>query len=133
MKSMSMVTIKTSFAIWSLRDNPVWDKSLFSSSFDVTPSQPVKPTLPRKTPPSTKTTKQLTKTVPESDQPKLNGIVNKGNTCYASSIIQCLFALPSFRSNFFTISSLKAPLSKSFHKICNLLNTGTAAIDPSFF
>ena len=143
-KRMSMVAIKTSFAIWSLRDNPVWDKSLFSNPAENSlprPSKPVenspprssKPALARKPAHPTNMSKQNTESAPEISLSKLNGIVNKGNTCYASSIIQCLFALPSLRSNLFTISSPKAPLNKSFHKICNLLKSGKSAIDPSSF
>ena len=64
---------------------------------------------------------------------KLNGIVNKGNTCYANSIIQCLFALPSFCFHLFSLISPKTSLSKSFLKICQALKSAKVPVDPSPF
>ena len=65
--------------------------------------------------------------------PMLKGVVNKGNTCYASSIIQCLFAMPSFCSHMFSLSQPKSSLGRSFLKICQAMKQARAPVDPSPF
>ena len=136
---MSMASIKASFAIWSMRDNPVWDKALFNESEVAPPiSQPSRkcqaassvPDLP--IPSREKSVLHDPTENSNTLSPRLIGIVNKGNT-HASSIIQCLFSLPSFRALMFSISSPRSSLSKSFLRICQSLKTSKHPVDPSVF
>ena len=61
---------------------------------------------------------------------KYCGIINKGNTCYANVILQCLkvFAV-LWSSN----DQIKSTLSSSVRKIMFLLHSAKSPIDPSFF
>ena len=58
------------------------------------------------------------------------GIINKGNTCYASVILQCLKIFPVLWSS---NDQIKSTLYSSVRKIMLQLHSAKSPIDPSFF
>ena len=58
------------------------------------------------------------------------GIINKGNTCYANVILQCLKVFPVLWSS---NDQIKSTLYSSVRKIMFQLHSAKSPIDPSFF
>ena len=58
------------------------------------------------------------------------GIINKGNTCYANVILQCLKIFPVLWSS---NDQIKSTLYSSVRKIMFQLHSAKSPIDPSFF
>ena len=61
------------------------------------------------------------------------GFFNKGNTCYANSILQALSVLPSFYSQESSEHDKILPLSRAVNLNMSLLKRKTSPIDPSNF
>ena len=61
------------------------------------------------------------------------GIINKGNTCYINSVLQCLSVVPEFWANNSHSSRNQSNFFPSFLKIMALLKTSKAPLDPSQF
>ncbi|XP_057294826.1 ubiquitin carboxyl-terminal hydrolase 51-like [Hydractinia symbiolongicarpus] len=147
-RKLGDISMKASFCIWIARDSPHWSQ-------DLTHCSP--PTLPRpkdsipheKSSSVTKSNKSPSSAI--SDMPKPTehhnlsqelkqkvsivhaGLINKGNTCYANSILQALTVLPRLWSQLPTESSLSSPLVKSIVLNMSLLNRSRSPIDPSNF
>ena len=60
------------------------------------------------------------------------GIVNKGNTCYINSVLQCVSVVPEFWENVSPSSRDQTNFFASFLKIMTL-KTSKAPLDPSQF
>ena len=123
-KSLSSLAIQTSFAIWLARDCHEWE-----SPSSITPlSQTVLTEATKHSKPS----KKLTKAPLPKRYDRL-GFINKGNTCYANSILQALSVLPtvSFQAN--SEGTVACPLVQSFCLNMTLLKRSQTAIDPSNF
>ena len=128
MKSLSIASIKASFYIWQCRDSNSWkDPGTTSQQISKTFENSIKQKHPRKyeTPNKTKSSgKTVTGNV---------GLINKGNTCYINSCIQCLNAMPEFWSNMSSLNDRTTPFVSSFLKIMSLLTCSKSPIDPSQF
>ena len=61
------------------------------------------------------------------------GFVNKGNTCYANSILQALSVLPSVSAHATSESDFVCPLVQSLSSNMSLLRRSATDIDPSNF
>ena len=90
------------------------------------PPVPTSPLLKRQS----STTVNLTVNVTPS---KHVGLVNKGNTCYANSILQALSVIRSLRSQLASESPDLSPVVRSLVGTLSKLTTSTSAVDPSSF
>ncbi|XP_057310635.1 uncharacterized protein LOC130648599, partial [Hydractinia symbiolongicarpus] len=66
-------------------------------------------------------------------KPTHAGLINKGNTCYANSILQALSVTPALWSQSASESSFVSPLAKSVLLTMSLLSKSTSVVDPSAF
>ena len=70
---------------------------------------------------------------PSNPVSKRVGFVNKGNTCYANSILQALSVLPSVSAQAASEGELLSPIVQSLSLNMSLLKRATTSIDPSNF
>ena len=61
------------------------------------------------------------------------GLVNKGNTCYANSILQALSVIDTLRSQLASESPDLSPFVRSLVRTLSKLTKSTSAVDPSSF
>lgn len=61
------------------------------------------------------------------------GLINKGNTCYINSSLQCLSTTSLFCSTLTGQSNQLSPFVASFAKIISLLNLSRSTLSPSQF
>lgn len=61
------------------------------------------------------------------------GLINKGNTCYINSSLQCLSTTSLFCSTLTCQSNQLSPFVASFAKIISLLNLSRSTLSPSQF
>ena len=128
-KSLSITSIKASFFIWQSRDSRVWNKHFPSHADDTTPSKSLGSSQHCEKP-SQGITQHNKKRLPSISQMKTPpllvsnaGIINKGNTCYINSCLQCLSSLPEFWSKLSFGGEEQSPFLASFLKIMSLLKT----------
>ena len=137
LKSLSLCAIKSSFVIWMSRDSKEWDSSYLSERKDDRPTKSTStkvsmcPPSSARAPPSG--VRQKVTSHVSSEKFKLNGLLNKGNTCYVNSILQCLRALTSFVSNLFNLTDVRSAMTRSFSQICRELTSSKSVVDPSQF
>ena len=128
-KRFGEISMKSSFCIWLARNSKVW-----SPDQDLTEVQPT---------PLKSSSKSKAKVFPEKSKlpSKVNnqvsichaGLINKGNTCYANSILQALSVIPSLWSQWPSESSQLSPLVKSITLNMSLLKRSSSPVDPSNF
>ena len=124
-KKFGEISMRASFCIWVERNSKVWSPDI---DLIETTHQPVKArkkgkekgisdSLKKSTPPHSELPKSPARTEPP---PKSNeastyhaGFINKGNTCYANSILQVLSVIPALWSQLPSESSHLSPLVKS--------------------
>jgi len=142
MKSLSVTSMKASFYIWQTRDTKVWNSPIPSSPklsdnmksqnnlHDLNNSKPQKDKI---------NINNNFKIYNQHSQKKVMksntnvGLINKGNTCYINSCLQCLSTMSGFWSNLSSSSEIIPPFVSSFLKVMSLLKTAKAPIDPSKF
>ena len=139
MKSLSITSMKSSFYIWQSRDSKSWSNPLPSTTNENNISESHKTSHEMLKSAQGKVTindhsvtynEQVKKKVVRS---AIVGLINKGNTCYINSCLQCLRTMPGFWSNLSSTPENQTPFVSSFLKIMSLLKTAKAAIDPSPF
>jgi len=128
-KSLSLIAIKASFQIWLSRENKTWTNSKTST--------PVSKTF--KTPTSNASHGKAqkvhlpTQSINNDNTVSKCGLLNKGNTCYMNSALQCFSTMVPLWSNLSMYSNNLSPFILSFIRIMSMLKTCRAAIDPSPF
>ena len=135
MKSLSLTAMKASYYIWQNREVKVWNNPSLTT-----------PECQQRAAPKNDEGSQLhcsrnrgnrnTNTPSNSKQPLLNpvsnvGLVNKGNTCYINSSVQCLSVMPEFWSKLSSCSERQSSFLSSFLKLMSLLKTSKTPLDPS--
>ena len=138
MKSVSVSSIKASFFIWQSKDSKTWNKPVTTP-----PDNTMKPVVTPQVNTNLNSRVRQNKTMPSANsnqsQNKTStvvsnvGLINKGNTCYINSCLQCLSVMPEFWSNLSSSAEKPIPFVSSFLKIMSLLKTAKYAIDPSQF
>ena len=128
--------MESSFNIWLARNSRGWSQNatdLIDSSNQPQPSYSAKSVLPnsKKLLPS-KATIPVKPPIPV--KPLCAGLINKGNTCYANSILQALKVIPTTWSQWASESSSLSPLVKSIVLNMSLLSCSSrAGVDPANF
>ncbi|XP_057299094.1 putative ubiquitin carboxyl-terminal hydrolase 50 [Hydractinia symbiolongicarpus] len=145
-RKLGDICMKASFCIWLARNSISWNQG----SCNLVPGSTSVPTplLPKVTSPQQQQQHQQRKpTVDKSyshpdpepptnstpAKPTLAGLINKGNTCYANSILQALSVTPALWSQSASESSFVSPLAKSVLLTMSLLSKSTPVVDPSAF
>ena len=129
-KKLGHTSMTASFCIWLSRQNKVWTQDVPTLA----------PTLSPKSQENNGRTKCKVKpprppTKASVHKSKINavhaGFINKGNTCYANSILQAISVIPSLWSQWPSESPQLSPLVKSISLNMALLKRSTAPVDPS--
>ena len=92
--------------------------------------------IKKSTPPHSEPPKSPARTeLPKSNEASTYhaGFINKGNTCYANSILQVLSVIPALWSQLPSESSHLSPLVKSISLNMSLIKRSSSLIDPSNF
>ena len=140
-KSLSSKSMSCSFEIWMARVSRDWTPPTNNSATGGKPvvSSAVSKASTHKPNKSKSSANNVTRKTPE--RPNLEsakcvttshhaGILNKGNTCYINSILQCFSVIPKFWSH---LSANQMPFIATFQKVMSSLQTSKWAIDPSPF
>ena len=125
-KRLSKLSMEASFCIWLSRNNREWQKSE-SENIKKTFKEPTIIPSPRKgTKPNIKSSSTTNSILPI-------GFINKGNTCYANSILQALSVFPTLWNTVPSESNNLSPLLKAL--ILNMRTTEKSSkpLDPSNF
>ena len=138
--------MKASFYIWLARNSSSWfsNISLITTEDTNFPAASTKSTNPSRDSQSSNTGPQSSNTAPLSSQPtrhqrkcdqhpKHPGFFNKGNSCYANSILQTLSTIPSFRCQSASKSGFLSPLTRAASLNMSLLKSRTTPLDLSNF
>ena len=88
-KKLSKSSMECSFCIWLARNNKDWTPSTANCNLN----DPSKETC--NSPSSLSSLKQTIKPVSNAKSTRPVGFINKGNTCYANSILQVLSVVPN--------------------------------------
>ena len=128
LKSLSLISIKASFYIWLSRYSKEWSNPTISSPKSSVSKAP-HPAV------SHSSKKKVYKpSLSNSSVPvKSNcGLLNKGNTCYVNSALQCFSVMIPFWSSL-SLNNQVSPFVSSFVRIMSMLRTSKANLDPSNF
>ena len=130
--------MESSFYIWLARNSRDWSQNatdLIDSSNQPQPSHSAKSVLPNsKKPLSSKATIPVKPPISVKPPCLPAGLINKGNTCYANSILQALKVIPTMWSQWAPESSSLSPLVKSIALNMSLLSRSSRpAVDPTNF
>ena len=127
LKIVSKLSMASSFCIWLARDNLPCQSVILNAPLPNThPPESVSPSTPKA---------KIKNSLPDSlTHPKSSvGFINKGNTCYANTILQALRVIPLlWRTSSAEFTQL-SPLLKSIALNMAIKERSTVPIDPSNF
>ena len=138
LRTVSMTSIETSFEIWKSRNSKAWtldaaERSMLKvqrqsdTSSDDREISFKKDTSPFTSIPSVEVALDF------YEEPiNYVGLQNKGNTCYANSILQCVRNLPEF-VHYCTSEGKDGQLLSAFHAVMRQMSTSSSPVDPSGF
>ena len=143
-RKLGQTNMKCSFCISLARNSKEWSEDIsVSSDYSTSTASGVEKSL---TPPSAEKPSEVSFNVSPSVASKLPkdsakgeirikhvGFYNKGNTCYANSILQALSAIQPLWSQSASEQPCVSPLVKSVALNMSLLNRSMSPIDPSNF
>ena len=141
-KTVGQTSMKSSFCIWLARDSKMWcQPALISSLKSLSkPESRVPPPASSSNEteisfkPCDSPNPKIQKSIPSRiSVPKHAGLLNKGNTCYANSILQAFSVIPTLWSQLPSEGSCQSPLVKATTLIMSLLHRSSNPIDPSNF
>ena len=128
--ALRKIAIESSFFIWLSRNSNVWTAPNLSAESNKEQPTPNSKTTSR---PVAKNFNKVSTPPKAKVVEKHAGFVNKGNTCYANSILQILSTIPSFWCQGSSESGTISPLAKAVSQNLSLLKKRSSAIDPSNF
>ena len=119
--------MECSFCIWLARNNKEWTPSatnckLNDSSKETYNSQSSMSSL-----------KQTTKPVSNAKSLRPVGFINKGNTCYANSILQILSVIPTLWNRVPSESNTLSPMLRAISLNMTIKKNSSKPVDPSNF
>ena len=126
MKNVSKSSMECSFCIWLARNSKEWTSTTYLKVKDSLKESCNSPS-PRPY------TKQNTKPVSKANSICLVGFINKGNTCYASSILQVLSVIPTLWNRVPSESNRLSPMLRAISLNMAVKKNSTKPIDPSNF
>ena len=128
--TLRKISIESSFYIWLSRDSKVWNAPNLQSESNnqKIPTNNKKKSRPVENNIDIDCTVQREKVIERHAS-----FINKGNTCYANSILQILSTIPSFWCQGSSESGPISPLAKAISLNLSLLKKRSSAIDPSNF
>ena len=137
LRTVSRTSIETSFEIWKSRNNKAWTLDaeertmLRAQSQNSADSKDNEISFNKSTLTATSQSADISLTI--YDQAiNFVGLMNKGNTCYANCILQCLKNLPEFVHK--CISEGKDDqLLSAFTAVMRQMSTSSSPVDPSGF
>ena len=138
-KSLSFISMKASFYIWLARSSSGWSSNtslitIEDANFAVAGSKNTNPSRDSRNSNIPSVSSQPTRNLRKCNQDtKHPGFSNKGNTCYANSILQVLSAIPSFWCQSASESGFLSPLTRAMTLNMSLLKRRTTPVDPSNF
>ena len=103
-KKLSKSSMECPFCIWLARNNKDWTPSAANCKLN-DPSKEI-----CKSPSSLSSPKQTTKSVSNTKSIRPVGFINKGNTCYANSILQILSVMHNLCSRVPSESNILSPM-----------------------
>ena len=126
-KALNRLSVESSFCIWVNRNNRDWKSrdhpvptAKISEPGNITPLPKSKKTEPTSSSARNKSCKPV-------------GFINKGNTCYANSILQALSTVPILQSRLPSESSITSPISKATALNMSIQKRALKPINPSSF
>ena len=130
-KNLGHTSMTCSFYVWLTGNTRSWEVEHTSLP---TKSCPINPAFCQYSQRFSGTSQNIiSKETSISTTSKHVGFFNKGNTCYANSILQALSALPSFYSQESSKHHKTLPLSRAVNLDMSLLKPKTSPTDPSNF
>ena len=135
LRTVSITAIKSSFAIFMSKNNKNWNMEASDCTSTVaTEVASNKGVSNDEQEISFNQTVHLPSFVVKSDNTSTSfvGLQNKGNTCYANSILQCLRNLPEFVHTCLSEGNDNQLLS-AFNSVMRLMHNARSPVDPSDF
>ena len=126
-KKLSKSSMECSFCIWLARNNKDWTPSPTSYHLN----DPSKETC--NSPSSLSSLKQTIKPVSNAKSTRPVGFINKGNTCYANSILQVLSVVPNLWNRFPSESNTLSSMLWAISLNMAIKKNSTKPVDPSNF
>ena len=125
-EKLSKASMECSFCIWLARNNKHWNPAANCKLND-----PSKETCNSRS--SLSSPKQTNKSVSNTKSIRPVGFINKGNTCYANSILQILSVVPNLWSRVPLESNTLSPMLQAISLNMAVKKNSTKPIDPSNF
>ena len=127
-KKLGQISMSSSFCIWLARNSREWSPDLPASKTTFSPLAANSSSKPMN---STKSDDHAA----NMNEGSLNqvGLINKGNTCYANSILQAFRVLPVLWSQWSSESSQLSSLVKAITLNMTILKRSSSPVDPSNF
>ena len=126
-KKLSKSSMECLFCIWLARNNKDWTPSTANCHLN----DPSKETC--NSPSSLSSLKQTIKPVSNAKSTRPVGFINKGNTCYANSILQVLSVVPNLWNRVPSESNTLSPMLRAISLNMAVKKNSTKPVDPSNF
>ena len=124
-KKLSKSSMKCSFCIWLVRNNEDWTPSTANCNLN----HPSKETC--NSPSSQSSLNQTIMPVSNAKSTHPVGFINKGNTCYANSILQVLSVVPNLWNRAPSESNTLSPMLRAISLNMALKKNSAKPVDPS--